>query len=50
VKDEVLERLFTPEDIVEIKKRRKARVEAENAKRDAAEEEERNLSTWVDYQ
>lgn len=41
VRDEVLERLFTPEEIVEIKKRRKARVEAENAKRDAAEEEER---------
>ena len=41
VKDEVLERLFTPEEIVEIKKRRKARVDAENAERDAAEEEER---------
>lgn len=41
VKDEVLERLFTPEEIVEIKKRRKARVEAENARMDAAEEEER---------
>ena len=41
VRDEVLERLFTPVEIIEIKKRRKARVEAENAKRDAAEEEER---------
>lgn len=41
VRDEVLERLFTPEEIVEIKKRRKERVDAENARRDAAEEEER---------
>lgn len=41
VRDEVLERLFTPEEIVEIKKRRKARVEEENARKDAAEEEER---------
>ena len=41
VRDEVLERLFTPEEIVEIKKRRKAHVDAENARRDAADEEER---------
>ena len=41
VKDEVLERLFTPEEIVEIKKRRKAVVDAENARKDAADEEER---------
>ena len=41
VKDEVLERLFTPEEIVEIKKRRKEKLDAENAERDAAEEEER---------
>ena len=41
VRDEVLERLFTPEEIVEIKKIRKARVEEENARMDAAEEEER---------
>ena len=41
VRDEVLERLFTPEEIVEIKKIRKARVEEENARKDAAEEEER---------
>ena len=32
VRDEVLERLFTTEEIVEIKKRRKERVDAENAK------------------
>ena len=41
VRDEVLERLFTPEEIVEIKKIRKARVDEENARKDAAEEEER---------
>ena len=41
VRDEVLERLFTPEEIIEIKKRRKERVVAENARRDAADEEER---------
>ena len=41
VRDEVLERLFTPEEIVEIKKRRKERVDAENARRDAVDEEER---------
>ena len=41
VRDEVLERLFTPEEIVEIKKSRKAHVDAENARRDAADEEER---------
>ena len=37
----MLERLFTPEEIVEIKKRRKERVDAENARRDAVNEEER---------
>ena len=41
VRDEVLERLFTPEEIVEIKKIRKTRVDEENARMDAAEEEER---------
>ena len=41
IRDEVLERLFTPEEIVEIKKRRKEKLDAENAERDAAEEEER---------
>jgi hypothetical protein len=41
IRDEVLERLFTPEEIVEIKKRRKERLDAENAERDVAEEEER---------
>ena len=41
IRDEVLERLFTPEEIVEIKKRRKERLDAENAERDAADEEER---------
>lgn len=41
VRDEVLERLFTPEEIIEIKKRRKEKLDAENAERDAAEEEER---------
>lgn len=41
VRDGVLERLFTPEEIVEIKKIRKARVDEENARMDAAEEEER---------
>ena len=41
VRDEVLERLFTPEEIIEIKKRRKAVVDAKIAKMDAADEEER---------
>ena len=41
VRDEVLERLFTPEEIVEIKKRRKERVDAENVRKDAVDEEER---------
>ena len=41
IRDEVLERLFTPEEIVEIKKRRKVVVDAKNAKMDAADEEER---------
>ena len=41
IRDEVLERLFTPEEIVEIKKLRKEKLDAENAERDAAEEEER---------
>ena len=41
IRDEVLERLFTPEEIVEIKKRRKEKLDAENAERDAADEEER---------
>lgn len=41
VRDEVLGRLFTPEEIIEIKKRRKEKLDAENAERDAAEEEER---------
>ena len=41
IRDEVLERLFTPEEIVEIKKRRKAVVDAKIAKMDAADEEER---------
>ena len=41
VRDEVLERLFTLEEIVKIKKHRKERVDAENARKDAADEEER---------
>ena len=41
IRDEVLERLFTPEEIVEIEKRRKEKLDAKNAERDAAEEEER---------
>ena len=41
IRDEVLERLFTPEEIVEIKKLRKEKLDAENAERDAADEEER---------
>lgn len=41
IRDEVLARLFTPEEIIEIKKRRKEKLDAENAERDAAEEEER---------
>ena len=41
VRDEVLERLFTPEEIVEIKRIRKEKVDEENASHDAAEEEER---------
>ena len=41
VRDEVLERLFTPEEIVEIKRLRKEKLDAENAERDAAEEEDR---------
>lgn len=41
VRDEVLERLFTPKEIIEIKKLRKEKLDAENAERDAAEEEDR---------
>lgn len=41
IRDEVLERLFTPEEIVEIKKIRKERLDEENARMDAADEEER---------
>ena len=41
VRDEVLERLFTPEEIVEIKRIRKEKLDEENARYDAAEEEER---------
>lgn len=41
IRDEVLERLFTPEEIVEIKRIRKKKLDEENAKYDAAEEEER---------
>ena len=41
IKDEVLERLFTPEEIVEIKKIRKEKLDEENARYDAADEEER---------
>ena len=41
VRDEVLERLFIPEEIVEIKRIRKEKVDEENASHDAAEEEER---------
>lgn len=41
IKDEVLERLFTPEEIIEIKKIHKKRLDEENARYDAAEEEER---------
>lgn len=40
IRDEVLERLFTSEEIVEIKKRRKEKLDVENAERDAAEKEE----------
>lgn len=39
--DETLERLFTPEEIVEIKRIRKEKLDEENARYDAAEEEER---------
>lgn len=41
IRDEVLERLFSPEEIVEIKKIRKERLDEENARMDAADEEER---------
>ena len=41
IRDEVLERLFTPEEIVEIKRIRKEKVDEENARIDAAKEEER---------
>ena len=41
VRDEVLERLFTPEEIIEIKKNHKKRLDEENARYDAADEEER---------
>ena len=41
IRDEVLERLFTPEEIVEIKRIRKKKLDEENAKYDAAEAEER---------
>lgn len=41
VRDEVLERLFTPEEIVEIKRIRKEKLDEENARYDAAEAEER---------
>jgi len=41
IRDEVLERLFTPEEIVEIKRIRKEKLDEENARYDAAEEEER---------
>lgn len=39
--DETLERLFTPEEIVEIKRIRKEKLDEENARYDAAEDEER---------
>ena len=39
--DEVLERLFTPEEIVEIKRIRKEKLDEENAMMDEADEEER---------
>ena len=39
--DETLERLFTPEEIVEIKRIRKEKLDEENARYDAAEAEER---------
>ncbi|MBR1513771.1 MAG: hypothetical protein IJ622_05715 [Bacteroidales bacterium] len=42
VRDEVLERLFTPEEIIEIKKIHKKRLDEENARFDAADEEEKN--------
>lgn len=41
VRDEVLERLFTPEEIIEIKRIHKERLDEENARYDAADEEER---------
>ena len=41
IQDEVLERLFTPEEIVEIKRIRKEKLDEENASYDAAEAEER---------
>lgn len=41
IQDEVLQRLFTPEEIVEIKRIRKEKLDEENASYDAAEEEER---------
>ena len=41
VRKEVLERLFTPEEIVEITRRRKEYLDEENARYDAADEEER---------
>nr|MCR5657951.1 hypothetical protein [Bacteroidales bacterium] len=41
IQDEVLERLFTQEEIVEIKRIRKEKLDEENASYDAAEAEER---------
>lgn len=41
IQDEVLQRLFTPEEIVEIKRIRKEKLDEENARYDAAEAEER---------
>ena len=42
VREEVLERLFTPEEIIEIKIIHKKRLDEENARFDAADEEEKN--------
>lgn len=41
VRDEVLEKLFTPEEIAEIKRIHKKRLDEENARMDEADEEER---------
>ena len=41
IREEALERLFTPEEIVEIKRIRKEKLDEENARYDAADEEER---------